>query len=128
MDKPNNASTISNPLGEKQELQADVVSREIDLNEGIIIQVSEETLHKSKSKKKKKIFKAIHEMHKSSDTFIDMDNIKNLIMSESSIEFSMDANYDIPDTEYSEPTLDLDDFINLLDLDGSEEDQEDQED
>lgn len=120
-NKPDN----HNPLNENKEVQ-DVIYREIDLEEGVIINVSEEVLHKSKDKckSKKTIFKDVHKVHHYS-TFVDIDKVQDIILDNTSIEFCNEA-LDQPIETYQEPTLDLDDFMNLLELEKIK-DQEDKE-
>ena len=74
-------------LDEKQE-PSDVVSRNIDLEEGIILDVSMDALQKIKNlqKTKKTIFKEVHEKT-SESTFIDIDEVKT-ILEETSINFN----------------------------------------
>lgn len=103
----------ANSLNENKEVH-DVIHRELDLCDGITIELKEKNLHKAKVKSKKAIFKDVHNVEHNS-TFIDIDKVRDIIMDNTSIEFCEES-MDSPDACYQEPALDLEDFINLIDL------------
>lgn len=101
-------------IEDNQENCSDIVSREADFDTGLCIEVSEELLRK-KPKSKKAMYKKVHEV-KHESSFINIDEVREIVLEDSNIDFDNSISTEIvleEDIDIEQISLDLEELSDL---------------